>query len=203
MVFPQMLSAFHGPFNDHFSDQLASDPVYLVAASLSASTGAIFDLKSARIPNQLTGGSLLAGLALHLCRGGASALGASALAGLLAGAAFLLFYVAGGMGAGDVKLMAAVGCIAGLSPLRMILFATIFCGALFGVAMAAYHRRLKQTVANALVLISHHWRCGLKPHPALNVLEPDESRPRRLKLPFALPIAAGCLIAMFAQTRNG
>jgi prepilin peptidase CpaA len=203
MVFPQMLSAFNDHFNDLFNDQLAGDRVCIVAASVSAATGAVFDLKSARIPNLLTGGSLLAGLALHLCRGGAAELGASALAGLLAGAAFLLFYVAGGMGAGDVKLMAAVGCIAGLSPLRMILFATVISGALFGVAMAAYHRRLKQTVANALVLISHHWRCGLEPHPGPNVLEPDQSRPPGLKLPFALPIAAGCLIAMLAQIRNG
>ena len=43
----------------------------------------------------------------------------SLAAGLIGGVLFLIFYLAGGMGAGDVKLITAVGCMAGsqMSPI--------------------------------------------------------------------------------------
>ena len=70
-------------------------------------TGAVTDLRTRRIPNLLTAPSMLIGLLLHLASGGWKE-GATALAALLlCGAVFLLFHLAGGMGAGDVKLIAA------------------------------------------------------------------------------------------------
>jgi prepilin peptidase CpaA len=176
--------------------QVLSNPIPMVSASVVTVAAAACDLKSRRIPNRLTGCSLLAGLVLHLCRGGLAEMGTSLMA-------FLLLYLSGGMGAGDVKLMAAVAGLAGLSCLRMVLIATVFSGVVFGLVIALYHHRFKQTVANALLLTSHHWRCGLRPHPDFNVRNCDESDGRALRMPFALPIAAGSLITLCLQIGRG
>src|ERR1700728_2080017 len=102
--------------------------VYPIAASVCALVGAAFDVKSRRIPNKLTGPALLFGLALHLTLNGWHGLLNCLAAGLICGAVFLVFYLAGGMGAGDVKLITAVGCIAGLSCVPYLLVLTSLAG---------------------------------------------------------------------------
>jgi prepilin peptidase CpaA len=160
-------------------------------ALLCAVIGSIHDLRDRRIPNWVTGPAILAGLLLHGVIGHWSGLGYSALAGLIAGSAALVFWFAGGMGAGDVKLMTAIGCIAGLSSLHLLLFSIAIAGAVCGLALSVYHGRLRQTLSNVIALLLHHTRQGLKPHPELNL-----DNPGTLRLPFALPIAAGCLLML-------
>jgi len=160
-------------------------------ALLCASVGSVQDLRERRIPNNVTGPAIVAGLMLHTATGGFRGMGDAALAGAIAGALALIFWFAGGMGGGDVKLMAAVGCIAGLAPLRLLLFATAIAGAAFAIAVSLRHGRLRETLANVIALLQHHGRQGIKPHPDLNL-----SNPRALRLPFALPVAAGCLFTL-------
>jgi prepilin peptidase CpaA len=163
-----------------------------IAGSLScASIGSVHDVRERRIPNRITGPAILAGLTLHMVYGGWGGLGDSALAGLIAGGIFLLFFLAGGMGAGDVKLMTAVGCFAGLSPLRMVVISTVVAGAVFALAVGIYNGRLRETLRNVGALLLHHSQQGLKPHPDLNLTNSNT-----LRLPFALPIAAGCLFTL-------
>lgn len=166
--------------------------IYTVAALACALLGSKFDIGERRIPNLLTGSSIATGLLLHAILGGWSQLGSSALAGLIGGAVFALFYFAGGMGAGDVKLMIAIGCLLGLTPLPLMLLVTAFSGAVLGLALAVERGQLRQTMWNVGSILAHHGREGLTPHPELNV-----SNPRSLRLPFAIPMAAGCC-AVFA-----
>lgn len=165
---------------------------YLVAALTCASIASLYDLHSRRIPNWLTGPAILFGLFLHLALGGAGQLGLSALTGVTAGGIFLLFFLAGGMGAGDVKLMAAVGCLAGMAHIAEILIATVMVGSLMGIALALYRGRLRETLVNVIKLVQHHRSEGFKTHTELNVTNPET-----LRLPYAVPIAAGCLITVF------
>ncbi len=165
--------------------------VYLVAALICASIASLYDLHSRRIPNWLTGPAIFAGLVLHLSLGGVGQLGLSALTGLLAGGIFLLFFLAGGMGAGDVKLMAAVGCLAGLTHIAEILITTVLMGGFMGVALALYRGRLRQTLVNVTTLIEHHRAEGLTKHTEINV-----KNPATLRLPYAVPIAAACLVTV-------
>ena len=165
-----------------------AETTYLVAALLCASIGGVYDLRSRRIPNLLTGPSILFGLLLHFLLGGVSQLGYSLLGGLIAGAIFFLFFMVGGMGGGDVKLMAAVGCIAGAAHIKDVLLATVFFGGLMGITLALYRGRLVQTARNVMSLVQHHASEGLTEHPELNLNEPAA-----LRLPYAIPIAAGCL----------
>src|SRR2546425_9464222 len=79
------------------------------AAVSIALVACVFDLYSRRIPNALTFGAAAVALVVAAALGGAS--GAwSSLRGLGVGlAVWFPIYALGGMGAGDVKLMAAIG----------------------------------------------------------------------------------------------
>ena len=67
------------------------------------------DLKTRRIPNYLTFGGALAGLGFQLGFHGWGGLGLGLLGLALGFALLLLPYLMGGMGAGDVKALAAMG----------------------------------------------------------------------------------------------
>ena len=172
-----------------FSQQL----VYTGGALVCALLASLFDVRERRIPNRITGPAIACGLALHIAIGGARGFGDSAAAGLIAGALCLIFFLAGGMGAGDVKLMTAIGCFAGLSTLRLILPAAAVCAAILGLALSIRHGRLRATLLNVGELVLHHARLGLERHPDLNLTNPGA-----LRLPFAVPVAAGCVIAVCA-----
>ena len=166
--------------------------VYPAAATIVALFGAAFDIKSRRIPNFITGPAILIGLLLHLSLDGWRGLLTSLAAGLICGAVFLIFYLAGGMGAGDVKLITAVGCIAGLSNAGYLLVLTSLAGGVMGVVFAMMRGRLKETLLNVGAIASHHKEEGLKPHPDLNVMNTST-----LRLPYGVAIAAGCTITFY------
>lgn len=167
------------------------DVIFVGLSVVCASIGAFRDIRTRRIPNWLTGPSILAGLALHLVLGGWQSMGRAALAGILAGAVFLIFHLAGGMGAGDVKLMTAVSCIAGMTYVGDILIATALMGGVFAIIVAISRHRLKETLCNIGVLVVHHGTAGLRPHSDLNV-----GNSERLRLPYGAAIAAGTTLTL-------
>jgi len=167
--------------------KLQTDLVYLAASIAIAVAGAVFDLRSRRIPNLLTLPGILFGLLLHLYLDGWRGFGLSAASGLMAGVIFLFFWLAGGMGAGDVKLITAVGCtVGGLLQVGWLLCLTAVAGGVMALGLALWRGRLKDTIMNLGALAVHHRFEGLKPHPHLNV-----GNARTLRLPYALAIAAG------------
>lgn len=84
-----------------------------LAALVAASVAAAYDLRTRRIPNVLTGVTVLLGVGLHIGLNGVPGLAAS-LGGIALGLAMLLpFYVLRGVRAGDVKLLAALGALLG------------------------------------------------------------------------------------------
>jgi len=96
------------------------------------------DMASHRIPNVLTLGALGAGLVLAAAAHGFEGLG-RALAGAAIGlACFMPLYLAKGMGAGDVKLMAGAGAF--LGPLNAFLAAmlTLAAGAVIGIVVLTW-----------------------------------------------------------------
>ena len=177
---------------------IPTQTVYLSAGLVCAGIASLHDLRSRRIPNMLTGPAILLGLLLHLSLGGPVQLGHSLIGGLIAGGIFLLFFIAGGMGAGDVKLMTAVGCLVGTAFIQNVLIATVIVGGLMGLAVALYRGQLRQTIANVMLLVQHHQEEGLEPHPELNV-----RNTATLRLPYALPITAGCLLALILASNKG
>jgi prepilin peptidase CpaA len=172
----------------------ATNIAYASTALLCATVAAVYDLKTRRIPNLLTGPSILLALLLHLVLGGWGQLGLSAAAALIGGGIFLLFYLAGGMGAGDVKLMAAVAALAGYASVPRLLIATVLTGGVLALGLAILRGKLKTTLRNIVALLLHHRAEGLTPHPDLNLQNTNT-----LRLPYAMAIAAGCLVTFVSS----
>lgn len=162
------------------------DLAYLSACLLGAGAGAACDAASRRVPNLVSLPAALAGLALHFALGGWRQLASSLAAGMLCFGLFLAFHLAGGMGAGDVKLIAAAGCLAGLPHVASLLLGTALAGGSMAICLALYRRRLIQTMSNLGALFVHHRTAGLRPHPGLNIASAGAVR-----LPYAVAIAAG------------
>jgi prepilin peptidase CpaA len=173
--------------------RLTTEFVYPAAALLCAAIGAVYDVRSRRVPNLLTLPAILFGLLLHFTLGGWQELGSSLAGGLVCGFIFAMLYVTGGMGAGDVKLMTAVGCIAGLPRTGYLLILTALAGGAMALGLVLYRGRFKATISNIGALVVHHRYQGLVPHPELNV-----GNAQTLRLPYALAIAAGSALMFFA-----
>jgi prepilin peptidase CpaA len=93
------------------------------------------DLRTRRIPNYLTLGTAAAGLAFNFMGHGLPGL-ADGILGMLLGFAFLILpYLWGGMGAGDVKALAALG--AWLGP-RLTVYLFCYMGIAGGVIALGY-----------------------------------------------------------------
>lgn len=161
-----------------------------VACSLLA---CMTDIRRRIIPNALTLSSALVGLSLHLAIGGWRGLSSSLTAGLIAGLLFAILYVIGGMGAGDVKLIAAVGFLNGLPSMGLLLIVTVISGGIFGLVLAIRNGRLVETMRNIFSLAAHHAQNGMRQHVAFN-LENEQT----LRIPYAVPIAVGCIAAACA-----
>ena len=172
---------------------LPQQSVYASLALLCSLCACITDVRERRIPNVLSGAAILVGLLLHTCLDGWHGLVSSSAAGTAACALFFIFYLAGGMGAGDVKLMAAIGCVNGLASLQTVLLATIFSGGMIALALAVRRGKVLRTLRNVGSIAIHHGQRGLQPHTALNV-----SNRNLLRIPYAIPIACGCMAAVWS-----
>lgn len=152
------------------------------------------DLRSRRIPNVLTFGAALAAVAFGAVTGGVSGAG-MAVAGWVVGLAlFLPVYLLRGMGAGDVKLLAALGAWAGPGPAVWIALYAAVAGGVFAVAVSLWRGYLGQLVSNLWGLLMF-WRvAGVQPMPSLTL-----ATARGPRLPYALPITAGAVAVLWLR----
>ena len=116
-----------------------------IGASLA---GAIFDVRTRRIPNRLTLAALVSGLLWGLWLGGWRGLAESFLACVVLGAPFVVLWAYGGGGAGDAKLIGAVGAWLGLVNGVAALLAVVAWGAVLGMMLALFRGRLGTVLGN-------------------------------------------------------
>lgn len=118
-----------------------------------ASLAAIVDLTTRRVPNVLTAsiatlGFVLAGL--HVTGAGLAA----ALGGLLVGGALMLpGHVLGRTGAGDVKLLAALGTLLGPAGAATAFVYTLIAGGVLSLVVAVGRGRLEATLSRTAALV--------------------------------------------------
>jgi prepilin peptidase CpaA len=165
--------------------------VALVAVVLSAG---FYDLRTRKIPNWLNLSGLVLGLGLNtlLLHGHGIAL---ALLGL--GLSLLIYiplYLVRGMGAGDVKLMAAVGSIAGPQNWLGIFLITALLGGAVALILVFFKRRMYETLANLATIVGEllHGKAPFHRDPAL-----DMRSPRSVGLPHGAVIALGSVAFLF------
>ena len=162
--------------------------IWLVSAVLVEA--AVIDGRQLRVPNWLTFHFVLGGLVFAAWYGGRAMLLWS-LAGTGVGLISLLpLYAIGGMGAGDVKLMAGVGAWLGPVLTFWAFVSTALVGGLLGVAMilasgnVIHHWVMFQTIGHEILAIRN---------PALLADRAGERKKTMMLLPYGIPIAIGSI----------
>src|SRR5689334_20223499 len=175
----------------------------LLAIVLAA---AVYDVLYRRIPNWLNLSGIVLGLLLNsfLYQGTSSSpLGFSglffALKGLgLAFAVYVVLYALRAMGAGDVKLMAAVGAIVGWEDWFGIFIVTAVIGGIMSLVLVIIRGRLKKTMFNVGFILSE-MKSG---RPAyLKNEELDVRSKKALGLPHGAVIAVGTVFFLALSAR--
>lgn len=159
-----------------------------VASTLAVAAGWI-DFRTHRIPNWLTVSGFAVGLAGHVAFGGWAGAKAALIGTGIASLVLLPVVFLRGLGAGDWKLMGALGAIVGSKEILQLLFvAVLFAGAIAAVQMVR-ERRVFVTLLNLWDLVHGFFLFGLKPHPEINLENPDAST-----LPFGVAVAAATVL---------
>lgn len=179
------------------SDPLRSLSMHSIAwwpsvVVLAAAT--VTDLRSHRIPNWLVLPFMVAGVVVSGVTHGWSGIGQSAMGLGLGGLLFGVLCWMGGMGMGDVKLLAAIG--AWIGP-RQIIVALVFIGIVGGVMALCWAIGggfLDELLSGTGELLVNIRKRGLRPHPEL-VLK----NPLTRKMPYAPAIAIGTLVSFFSR----
>jgi prepilin peptidase CpaA len=164
-----------------------------VAALAVASVACWTDLRTRRIPNALTFGAAGAGLAFHAFVSGSGPL--TGVAGWLTGV--LLFsplFLLRGMGAGDLKLLGALGAWLGpFMAVRIGLWSAL-AGGVLAIVVALAHGYAGQALHNVRLLLSH-WRVmGIRPLDSLTL---DKGTGPRLA--YAVPLMVGLMVALWMR----
>jgi len=171
-------------------DSLAAHwPVWLVSVVLVIA--AVIDGMILKVPNWLTFPFILCGWAHGLIHGGAVGLGWS-LVGTTVGMSLLLVVRAvGGMGAGDVKLLAGVGAWLGTTPTWWAFVATVLVGGVMGTVMIATSGQwYKHYVMGRQIL--HEWATIRNPEKLAEIAR--ERKPTMRLLPYGIPMAIGSIL---------
>lgn len=165
-------------------------PLKLVLIS-TAMVAAYYDLRIRRIPNWLNLSAVVLGLGLNTYF--ESLPGAWMAAGglLLALCIYMPLYALKGMGAGDVKLMAAIGAITGPGNWLYIFIATALLGGVVSLALVVMRKRTAQTVSNISVILG---QLAKAKQPSQQDSALSIHNEKALKMPHGAIIAAGvCL----------
>ena len=154
---------------------------------------AFVDYRSRRIPNWLTVPAFVAALTLRTALLGWPGAKAALEGAGLALVILLPLVLMRALGAGDWKLMGAVGAFLGPVMFMFVLLGSILVSGVMAVVEMARTRRVRETVHNVYVLVKGFFSFGLRAHPQISL-----DNPELLKLPFGVAVAIaaiGCYCA--------
>jgi len=170
-------------------------PILQVLLALVVVIAAVYDLRYRRIPNWLTLSTVLIGFGLNGFLYEWTGLRTAAL-GL--GLAFLIYfplYVLRGMGAGDVKLMGAVGSLVGAANWFGIFVLTAVLGGAVALILLLFKGRLLRTLSNVGYMLKELLFLRA---PYMKKEELDVKNPKAFTLPHGAMIAIGSLAFLAA-----
>jgi prepilin peptidase CpaA len=166
--------------------------IMFLSGILILSAGIDFDRQ--KIPNLITYPSMVVALSYHGITRGTDGLFFS-LAGLAVGMGiFLVPYLMGGMGAGDAKLMGAVGAVIGAKGVFFAALCTALVGGIYALVIILVHRApfaefIKRQVTTVWTLILTR----------KYIPDPNQQAQSRPRLCYGLAIAIGTGLYMFLQ----
>lgn len=173
----------------------------LVAAS------GFFDLKNRKIPNKITFTGILIGILFNFITGGWMGLMQSVL-GMFAGLAiFFLPFVMGGMGAGDVKLMGAIGALMGWQFSVLTALYSALVGGAMVVAYLLYKGKFKDYLTKTLVSLMKllfHFVNQLGYNEKIDHLQQRLTKNgqeyKKIYIPYGVAIAGGTVLVLIASS---
>lgn len=142
----------------------------LAVLAIGVTTATVIDIRTRRIPNVLT--AALSGLGIAMAATGISGVSPlGALAGFALGLCLMMpGYALGATGAGDVKLMAAIGSIVGPALVFSAVLFTAVAGGVLALVVAARRGRVGATLAGTgrLIATPTEARQEIKAAPAVH-----------------------------------
>lgn len=165
--------------------------IFFASASLLVPLAAViayYDVRYRRIPNPFVLAALISGLTMNLILNGLPGL-FSSLAGC--GLAFILMFalhVFGAMGAGDVKLFAAIGAIVGAKLVIPTFLVVVLTGGLLAVVSIVRSGMVATTMHRVLQIF-----IGMLPGWQMPKFAVPEDR--RFTIPYGVAITLGSIIS--------
>jgi len=167
--------------------------IQVIVLCVAALAGAI-DIRHHRIPNWLTLGSACVALAYHAVSGGSGGLIVATLGWFLGAAAFFLPFALGGLGAGDVKLVAALGAWLGPGDALWLALFTGVAGGLLALGFSLARGYLREAIGNLWLLLTH-WRiAGVHMLPEMTL-----QHGRGPRLAYGVAIFAGTVVTVWMR----
>jgi prepilin peptidase CpaA len=166
-------------------------PAIEIALAVLAIAAAGYDLKFRRIPNWLVLAGIVAGFALNIFFFGLAGLGRAAFGLAAATAVYLPLFALRAMGGGDVKLMAAIGSMAGAGNWFVLFLIASIAGGVMAVVLLLVRGGLRRTVLNVLDIFAAllRLRAPFRERPELDVAHSSA-----VTLPHGVSIAIGTFL---------
>lgn len=169
-----------------------SDTVWFATLAVVLCAGYI-DWRTRKIPNWLTVTGFFAGIVLNSILGGwrgaiESLEGAGLALGLL-----LPLVLLRGFGAGDWKLLGAVGSLMGWRAMLVVLIVSCLITGAAALVQIIVTRRFRVTIRNIFTLLKGFAIFGFRPNPEISL-----DNPTLAKLPFGTCVAVGTALCFLA-----
>jgi prepilin peptidase CpaA len=176
---------------------IEASPIPMSVVLLAALIAAATDLRTFKIHNVLTLPLLVAGFIYHATFGGTPALVNSFLGATFCFSILFGFYILGGIGGGDVKLMMAVGAWLGLPQTFFVFVAASIAAGAYALVLVFACGSVRDTWIN-LKIIWHRVAAMARYLGAEDRLEAEIERSdrRRRLIPFAAMVAFGVVTVL-------
>jgi len=172
-------------------------------------TSGVCDFKERKIPNKITFTGILTGILFNFFWGGWIGL-VHSIFGLLAGLSiFFIPFAMGGMGAGDVKLMGAIGALMGWEFSVMTALYSAIVGGIMVLIHLLYTGKLRETLKKMVfalinLLLRYASRLGYNEtiYKAHEKFSKNGHDYKTIYIPYGVAIAGGAVLVLIAYKQG-